>query len=140
MYTPRQSQVDICLTHIDAELEVRSLMERFVLGLKPTVQFRDHPLQQIISAIQTDTYEYQFVNVIITYKVAKANMTWKNDQEYATPSSSLSHTLWPLLPDSPSSLFSDSIKFRSMNQSKIYSNLRQTLVSNDHINLPAPVS
>lgn len=33
--------------------------------------------------------------VIITYNVARANIKWKKDQEYATPSASLSHTLPP---------------------------------------------
>lgn len=51
-----------------------------------------------------DTYEYQLVSVIMTYSVARPNMTWKKDQEYATASSSLSHTLSDVRPLSPPSL------------------------------------
>jgi len=41
----------------------------------------------------------------MTYNVARPNMTWKKDQEYATASSSLSHTLASdVCPLSPPSL------------------------------------
>lgn len=41
-----------------------------------------------------NTYWYQLVKVIITYRVAVMNTTWNIDHEYATLFSSLSHTLW----------------------------------------------
>jgi hypothetical protein len=43
---------------------------------------------RVIQISLWDTYEYQLVSVIMTYSVARPNMTWKKDQEYATASSS----------------------------------------------------
>jgi hypothetical protein len=71
---PTQSHEETIFTHMLGSLAVK--LDRSVAGL------------------------YQFVSVIMTYKLASMKTKWQPEYEYATSSFSSSHTFWPDLPES----------------------------------------
>lgn len=67
VYNAKQTQLDTILTQTDAML--------------------------LFKCVKSLSGLYHDVNVIIMYKLDKANIKWKKLYEYATPSRSLSYTL-----------------------------------------------
>lgn len=92
-YRPMHIQEEMAFTHIEASFAFRVFRLEFGLHRNTNVVKCVCALIQVIILRSVDTYRYQLVSVIMTYRVARANIRWKKLQLYATFSSSLSQTL-----------------------------------------------